>query len=102
VFVPASFPDMEAAEPALSSLIITLTHLRELQSQALAALASRTDLELGVLGGQWLPAALTSADPYGAFRELEAIPGVELVEVVFVELPVPSETSGDAPAASAA
>lgn len=84
---------MEASEPVLSSLIITLTHLPELQTRALAILSGRTDLELGVLGGHWLPAALTSTDPQNAFRELEAIPGVEFVEVVFVELPVPDSVA---------
>jgi len=84
---------MEAPEPGLSSLIITLTALPELRSQALAALAVRSDLELGEPGGRWLPAALTTHAPYEAFRELESIPGIELVEVVFVELPEPAATA---------
>lgn len=77
-------------EPGLSSLVITLTELPELRAAALRELARRPELELGELRAPWLPAVLTSADPYGAFRELEAIPGVELVEVVFVELPAPT------------
>ena len=81
--------DDATSEPGLSSLIITLTALHVLRDSALAALAARPDLELGVPRGRWVPAVLVSADPYGAFRELEAIPGVELVEVVFVELPAP-------------
>ena len=80
---------MDAAntEPGLSSLIITLTALPVLRDTGLAALAARPDLELGLPGGRWIPAVLSSAAPYDVFRELEAIPGVELVEVVFVELP---------------
>ncbi|MFA6961918.1 MAG: hypothetical protein WC205_14275 [Opitutaceae bacterium] len=74
-------------EPGLSSLIITLTKLPELRASALQDLAINPALELGVFRSPWLPAVLTSADPYDAFRDIEAIPGVELVEVVFVELP---------------
>jgi hypothetical protein len=83
-------PDMDAnstTEPGLSSLIITLTKLPELRASALQDLAINPALELGVFRSPWLPAVLTSADPYDAFRDIEAIPGVELVEVVFVELP---------------
>ncbi len=93
---------MEASEPVLSSLIITLTHLPELQARALAILSERADLELGVLGGHWLPAALASTDPQHAFRELEAIPGVDLVEVVFVELPAPASVAESAAVVGAA
>ena len=78
---------MDITEPGLSSLIITLSEQPAERSAALAALAARADLELGEARGPWLPAVLASADPYGAFRDLEAIPGVRLVEVVFVELP---------------
>lgn len=80
---------MEAPEPGLSSLIFTLTADPALREQALAALHLRPDLEFGKLAGRWLPAALTAADPYDAFREFEAIPGIEFVEVVFVELTAP-------------
>jgi hypothetical protein len=81
---------MEAnSDPGLSSLIVTLSGLSALRASALDVLAGRSDLELGEAHERWLPAVLTSADPYGVFRELEAIPGVELVEVVFVELATP-------------
>lgn len=78
---------METPEPALSSLIITLAEDPALRASALARLSAHPGLRLGELGGSWLPAVLDSDDPYGAFRQLEAIPGVTLVEVVFVELP---------------
>ncbi len=78
---------MDAPEPGLSSLIFTLTGLPALREAALAQLAARDDLTLGVPGGPWVPAVLASADPCAAFRSLETIPGVELVEVVFVEVP---------------
>ena len=78
---------MDAPEPGLSSLIITLANTPTERAAALAALTARADLTLGEPGGNWVPAVLDSADPYGAFRELEALPGIVLVEVVFVELP---------------
>lgn len=78
---------MESPEPSLSSLIITLAEEPALRASALAALSARPDLRLGEPGGSWLPAVLDAADPYGVFRELEAVPGVTLVEIVFVELP---------------
>ena len=77
---------MDAPEPGLSSLIITLADTPSERAEALAALAKRADLTLGEPGGSWVPAVLDSADPYGAFRELEALPCVTLVEVVFVQI----------------
>ena len=79
---------MKSPEPTLSSLIITLAKKPALRASALAALSARPDLRLGEPGGAWVPAVLDSDDPYGVFRELEAIPGVTLVEVVFVEVPI--------------
>jgi hypothetical protein len=78
---------MDAPEPGLSSLIITLAPSPLLRESAMHQLAARSDLMLGTPGGRWLPAVLTASDPHEAFRQLETIPGVELVEVVFVELP---------------
>ena len=75
------------SEPGLSSLIVTLSEIPATREAALSALTARSDLSLGDIQERWLPAVLSSDDPYGAFRELEALPGVELVEVVFVELP---------------
>ena len=84
---------MEASEPGLSSLIFTLAADPALRERALASLRLRPDLELGELADRWLPAALTSADPHDVFREFEAIPGIEFVEVVFVELTAPGSQS---------
>lgn len=78
---------MDTPEPGLSSLIITLSGLPALREAALAQLIACDDLTLGEPGGPWVPAVLSSSDPYDAFRCLESIPGVELVEVVFVEVP---------------
>ncbi len=89
---------MQAPEHGLSSLIVTIAEDPELRAAALAALTQRADIELGELAGSWLPAVLESADPYGAFRELESIPGVVLVEVVFVGLDQPFTDPSTLPA----
>lgn len=81
---------MDAPEPGLSSLIITLADTPSERATTLSTLARRADLTLGEPGGAWVPAVLNSTDPHGAFREIEATPGVQLVEVVFVELPAPA------------
>lgn len=73
--------------PGLSSLVITLAADSSERAVALAALAARPELELGEPAGAWVPAVLESATPLEVFRELEALPGVTLVEVVFVSLP---------------
>lgn len=91
---------MTAPEPALSSLVITLAPSPALRAAALHQLSQRPDLQLGQPGGCWVPAVLDSTDPYGAFRELEALPGVTLVEVVFVQLPESAAVhpAGESPA----
>jgi hypothetical protein len=85
---------MEAnSEPGLSSLIVTLIALPDLRAAALAELGRHPGLELGEAHERWLPAVLSSDDPYADFRALEAIPGIELVEVVFVELPATASSA---------
>lgn len=85
---------MEAiTEPGLSSLIITLSASEDLERSAFASLGRHPGLELGEPQGRMIPAVLSSADPYGDFRTIEAIPGVDLVEVVFVEMPASAALS---------
>lgn len=81
------------ASSALSSLIFTLDESPALRAAALVALADHPDLQLGEVSGPFLAAVLDSVDPRAAFRELESLPGVRLVEVVFVELPATSFSS---------
>lgn len=81
-----SLAGMDHPAAALSSLIFTLSADPELAASALQTLRCRSDVELAEGGGRWVPAVLEAADPYGAVREMERIPGVDLVEVVFVEL----------------
>lgn len=89
---------MDLIGPSLSSLIITLADHPVLRAAALTALAARTDLQLGEPGGSWIPAVLESTDPRAAFREIENLPGVTLLEVVFVELSHPPASPADLPA----
>lgn len=83
----------DGASTALSSLIFTLDECPALRAAALAALTACSDLQLGEVSGPFLAAVLDSVDPRAAFRELESLPGVRLVEVVFVELPAASFSS---------
>jgi hypothetical protein len=92
---------MDSTGPSLSSLVITLSDDPPQRAAALATLATRPDLELGETGGPWLPAVLESTDANSAFRELEAIRGVTLVEVVFVELTHPQTSSRGLPSFAA-
>jgi hypothetical protein len=86
----AGADELSGEATALSSLIFTLDESPSLRAAALAALAARPDLQLGEVSGPFVPAVLDAADPRAAFRDLEALPGVRLVEVVFVELPAPA------------
>jgi hypothetical protein len=85
-----------ALEPALSSLIFTLSAAPELQAAAIAALASHPGLTLGEHQSRWIPGVLESTSPRDAFRDFERIPGVELVEVVYVEVTAPQSDPDEA------
>jgi len=89
---------MESTGHGLSSLIVTLSDNPLLRASALASLAVRADLQLGEPGGSWVPAVLESSDPRAVFSEIETLPGVVLVEVVFVELSHPLALSENLPA----
>jgi hypothetical protein len=97
-------PSPAVDQPALShsSLVLSLAAAPDRCAAALAALQGRPDLELGTPSGRWVPAVLSSPDPLGACREIEALPGVEYLEVVFVSLAEarpahPSGASGPTP-----
>lgn len=76
-----------APAPAISSLILTLSADAVAEEAALAALRRHPDLELGEYQRPWLPAVLETATPKDACEQLRAVPGVEFVEVSFVEVP---------------
>ena len=75
--------------PSVSSLVLTLCADPTTRAQALDALRARTDVELGPASGAWIPAVLESNDPRGAIEALQALPGIEFVDVVFVEVSAP-------------
>ncbi len=87
-----------ALEPALSSLIFTLSAAPEIQGSAIATLAAHAGLTLGEHQGRWIPGVLESTSPRDAFRAFERVPGVELVEVVYVEVTAP-QSDPDEPSA---
>jgi hypothetical protein len=90
-------------DTALSSLIFTLAEGDELKGQALQALGAFPGLTLGELQGRWVPGVLEADIPQNAFRELEALPGIELVEVVYVQVQPPADApEAHPPAAPAA
>ncbi len=79
-----------ASPPVISSLVLTLKPGGESKTAALAALAEFPGLELGDYRQPWLPAVLESTAPQDACDQLRALPGVEFVEVTFVEVPTDS------------
>lgn len=79
-----------APEPALSSLIFTVSLAEGPRAAAFAALARFPGLTLGERQGRWVPGVLEAMEPEQAFRALEAVPGVDLVEVVYVEVSAPT------------
>ena len=79
---------MNAAAPAsISSLVITLSPDPDAESQALAALTTVPGLELGPFHRPWIAAVLDSSQPKDAVRFIQDIPGIQFVEVTFVEVP---------------
>jgi len=74
-------------ETALSALVITVSAEPALRAQALSALPRIGGLELGECQACWLSAVLETAEPKAAIAAIEAVPGVVLVEIVFVEIP---------------
>jgi hypothetical protein len=67
-----------------SGLVITLSQDPALARDARAALANRPEIQLGEQRGRWLAAALRVGNPRDEHAWIEQLPGVELVEVVFV------------------
>ena len=80
----------DSAQVSISALVITLRPEPEAESQALAALASITGLDLGEYHRPWLSAVLESAHPADDCRFLQNIPGIVLVEVTYVEVIPPA------------
>ena len=73
---------------SVSGLVITLSESPSERAWALAGLRSRSDLQLGELSERWLPVVLEKSDDESAeavFREISLLPGVEYVDVVFVQ-----------------
>lgn len=71
----------------VSGLLLTLAHDEALAARALAAIECRPDLLPGGLHEHWLPVAMEAADDAASRAThdwLQALPGVEFVDVVSV------------------
>jgi nitrate reductase NapAB chaperone NapD len=79
-------PQPVSAPVTISSVVITLSPEPALRAAALTSLATQPGLELGEAAEAWVPAVLEADHAPTAIAALEAIPGVLLVEVVFVEV----------------
>ena len=79
---------MEVLEPATTivGLVITLKARASESEAVVRTLAAHPELALGDTDSFWIAAAATTPDPRRLHRELEALPGVAQVDVVFVEL----------------
>jgi hypothetical protein len=83
-------PLMNGSQSPLSSpqtasgLVITLASDPYAAAKAIEALQNKPGIELGERRGRWLAAAFSGQKPRDEHAWIESLPGVELVEVVFV------------------
>ena len=82
----------------VNGLLLTLSANSEMADAALAEISSKPGASLGTAQDRWQPLAVDTADVRAAhdFHEwLEALPGVEQVDVISVGFddPTPTETA---------
>ena len=79
---------MEVLDPApiAVGLVITLRRPAQESASVLSILRQREDLTLGDVAGFWISVACCTTDPRQLHRDLEALPGVAQVDVIFVEM----------------
>jgi hypothetical protein len=82
----------------VNGLIVTLSPDSLLANAALTRISTRSEVSLGVTQDRWQPLAVDTPDVKAAhdFHEwLEALPGVERVDVIYVgfDEPTPTETA---------
>jgi len=80
----------------VSGLLITMSEDSSLRQETLEALQHHPCLTVGEPNQRWVPVALEHEDARPVHRWIEALPGVDLVDVVFVGLP--TEPDGNQPA----
>lgn len=79
----------------VNGLLLTLTHHAELAAAARTQIARHPAVSLGDASGRWQPLAIETPDVKAShdFHEwLEAIPGVEQVDVIYVGFDEPTLT----------
>lgn len=95
---PSSFEKKERNENTampVNGLILTLSPDVALANQAVARIAREIGVKMGPTQDRWQPLAVDLADVAAAhdFHEwLEAQPGVERVDVIYVGFDTPTET----------
>jgi hypothetical protein len=82
----------------VNGLLLTLSPDLELADSARTRISSRAEVSLGAAHDRWQPLAVDTPDVKAAhdFHEwLEALPGVEQVDVIYVgfDEPTPNETA---------
>ncbi|MCI0537787.1 MAG: hypothetical protein L0Z50_21445 [Verrucomicrobiales bacterium] len=80
-----------------SGLVITLSSDAQLAAQAVATLSARTEFTSGACLGRWLPVAAEARDDAESRRLhdwLQALPGVEFVDVVYVNFDLDTVSPG--------
>jgi len=77
----------------VNGLLLTLSNNAELADTARSTIARRQEVSLGEASGHWQPLAVDTPDVGASndFHEwLEALPGVEQVDVIYVGFDEPS------------
>lgn len=82
----AQHPECVTPEGQVLGLVLTLCACAHKRAQAMEALSRIEGLELGEPQGPWVAACVQTPEPMELHRRLEAIEGIELVDVAFVEL----------------
>lgn len=82
----------------VNGLLLTLSANSEMADAARARISRRAEVSLGVPQERWQPLAVDTSDVSAAhdFHEwLEALPGVEQVDVIYVgfDEPTPTDTA---------
>lgn len=94
---PSPFVAEPMPSPVVIGLVLTLATGTPAEAAALAALRTRAEIELGARQDHWLPLVAATPFPRELHRWVESLPGVEHVDVAFVELPEISAAASDGP-----
>lgn len=77
---------MTNPEPVVISLVLRLHEDAALRTATLATLRACAGIELGAVRDSWLPLVAETPTPRELHHWIESLPGVQLVDVTFVEV----------------